>query len=46
MEIQSNYTKNAYDNWMAEMSKIGEVYSSTAREAYKPAEKAMEKHNV
>ena len=46
MEIQSNYPKNAYENWMAETSKIGEVYSSTAREAYKPAEKAMEKHNV
>ena len=46
MEIQSNYAKNAYESWIAEMSKIGEVYSSTAREAYKPAEKAMEKHNA
>jgi phasin family protein len=46
MEIQSNYAKNAYDSWMAEMSKIGEVYSSTARDAYKPTEKAMEKRNA
>jgi phasin family protein len=46
MEIQSNYAKNAYDSWMAEMLKIGEVYSSTARDAYKPAERVMEKRNA
>jgi phasin family protein len=46
MEIQTNYAKNAYDNWMAEMSKIGEMYSSTARDAYKPVEKTMEKHKA
>ena len=37
-EIQTNYAKNAYDNWMSEMSKIGEMYSSTARDAHKPVE--------
>jgi phasin family protein len=31
-EIQTNYVKKAYDNWMAEMSKIGEMYSSAARD--------------
>jgi phasin family protein len=46
MEIQSDYAKNAYDRWMAEMSKIGEIYSSTASDVYKPVEKAMEKHNA
>ena len=45
-EIQTNYAKNAYDNWMSEMSKIGEMYSSTARDAYKPVEKTMEKHKA
>jgi phasin family protein len=45
MEVQSNYAKNAYDNWMTEMSKIGEMYSSTARDAYKPIEKTTEKHH-
>jgi phasin family protein len=45
-EIQTNYAKRAYDNWMAEMSKIGEMYSSTARDAYKPVEKTMEKHKA
>ncbi len=45
-EIQTSYVKNAYENWMAEMSKIGEMYSSTARDAYKPVEKTMEKHKA
>ena len=45
-EIQTNYAKNAYDNWMSEMSKIGEMYSSTARDAHKPVEKTMEKHKA
>jgi len=42
-EIQTNYVKKAYDNWMAEMSQIGEMYSSAARDAYKPVEQAMAK---
>ena len=45
-EIQANYAKNAYEIWMAEMSKIGEMYSSTARDAYKRVEKTMEKHKA
>ena len=45
-EIQANYVKNAYENWMAEISKIGERYSSTARDAYKPVEKTLEKHKA
>ena len=44
-EIQSRYAKNAYDNWMAETSKIGEMYSAAARDAYKPVEQAMAKRN-
>lgn len=43
IEIQSSYTKSAYENWMAEMTKIGEMYASVARDAYKPVEKAVEK---
>jgi phasin family protein len=41
-EIHTNYAKKAYDNWMAEVSKIGDMYTSAARDAYKPVEKAME----
>ena len=42
-EIQSQAAKKAYDSWVAEASKIGEMYASTAREAYKPVEKAVER---
>ena len=43
-EIQSNYAKRAYDSWMAEASKIGEMYTSAARDAYKPVKQAVTKH--
>lgn len=43
IEIQSQAAKNAYDSWVAEASKIGEMYASVAREAYKPVEKAVQK---
>ena len=31
IEIQSQYAKKAYDSYMAEMSKIGEMYAGLAR---------------
>jgi hypothetical protein len=31
---------------MTEMSKIGEMYSSTARDPYKSVEKTLEKHKA
>ena len=43
VEIQSQYAKKAYDNWVAEASKIGEMYASVARDAYKPVEKVVAK---
>jgi hypothetical protein len=43
IEIQSQYAKKVYDNWMAEASKIGELYAAAAREAYKPVEQAVKK---
>jgi phasin family protein len=44
VEIQTDYAKKAYQKWVAEASKIGEIYKSAATDAYKPVEKAMEKH--
>ena len=38
IEIQSQYTKKAYDAYMAEMSKLGEMYVGLAKNAYKPVE--------
>jgi hypothetical protein len=41
IEIQSQYAKKAYDTWVAEASKIGEMYAAVARDAYKPVEKVV-----
>ena len=42
-EIQSQYAKKAYDTYMAEASKLGEMYAALARNAYKPIEQAVAK---
>ena len=42
-EIQSQYAKNAYDSYIAEVSKLGEMYVSLARNTYKPVEQAVAK---
>ena len=41
VEIQSTYAKKAYDTYIAEMSKIGEMYAGLARDAYKPVETSL-----
>ena len=43
IEIQSRYAKKAYDEYVAEVSKLGEMYVSLARSAYKPFETALAK---
>ena len=43
LEIQSQYAKKAYDNYMSEVSKLGEMYLAIARNASKPVEKAAAK---
>jgi len=43
IEIQSQYAKKAYDTYMAEMSKISEMYVGLAKDAYKPVETAFGK---
>lgn len=42
-EIQAQYAKQAYDNYIAEVSKLGEMYVGLARTAYKPVEQAVGK---
>jgi hypothetical protein len=46
VEIQSTYAKKAYDNYVAEVSKLGEMYAGLARDAYKPVEVAFTKRVV
>ena len=38
IEVQSEYVKTAYEGFVAEASKIGELYADLAKEAYKPFE--------
>jgi len=46
VEIQSTYAKKAYDNYVAEVSKLGEMYAGLARDAYKPVEFTFTKRVV
>jgi hypothetical protein len=43
IEIQSQYAKKAYDTWVAEASKLSEMYAGIARNAYKPVEQTVTK---
>jgi hypothetical protein len=43
VEIQSQYAKRVYDNHMAELSKLGEMYAGLAKDASKPLEQASKR---
>jgi phasin family protein len=43
IEIQTGYAKKAYDDYVSQASKLGEMYVTLAKEAYKPVEKALAK---
>ena len=38
IEVQSEYAKTSYEGFIAQASKLGELYVDLAREAYKPYE--------
>ena len=46
VEIQSAYFKGAYESFVAQATKIGELYADLAKEAYKPYEGVMGKFPV
>ena len=39
-DIQAQYARKAYDSYMSEISKLGEMYVAIARNAAKPVEHA------
>lgn len=39
-EVQSDYVRTAYEGYMGQVSKIGEIYADVAKQAYKPFETA------
>ena len=38
VEVQTEYVKSAYEGFVAEATKLGELYSDLAKETYKPFE--------
>jgi hypothetical protein len=38
IEIQTDYAKSAYEGFVAQATKIGELYADLAKETYKPFE--------
>jgi phasin family protein len=43
IEIQTDFAKTAYEGFVAEATKIGELYADLAKEAYKPFESYVAK---
>ena len=43
MEVQSEYVKSSYQDFVAEATKLGELYADFAKEIYKPFEGALAK---
>lgn len=40
-QIQSDYVKSAYEAFVAQASKMGELYTNLAKDAFKPVEAAV-----
>jgi hypothetical protein len=41
VEIQTTYAKQSYENHMQQMAKIGAMYQSFAKDAFKPVERTF-----
>lgn len=46
IQTQSDYAKAAYEGFVAQVTKMGELYTSLAKEALKPLESAVTKLNT
>ena len=46
VEIQSAYFKSAYEGFVAQATKMGELYADLAKETYKPYESVLAKVSV
>ena len=43
IQVQSDYAKASYDAFIAQATKVGELYSKLGKEAFKPAEALIAK---
>jgi|EndMetStandDraft_4_1072995.scaffolds.fasta_scaffold68477_3 phasin family protein len=41
IELQTSFTKNTLEGYVAEVTKLGEMYADLAKEAYEPAKGAV-----
>jgi hypothetical protein len=41
IELQSDYARTAYEGWLSQATRMGEIFSDIARESYKPVEAAF-----
>jgi hypothetical protein len=46
VEVQSDYFKTAYEGFVAQSTRLGELYSELAQEVYKPFEGYVSKASV
>jgi hypothetical protein len=46
IEVQTDYLKTAYEGFVAEATKLGELYADLAKESYKPIEGVIAKTTV
>jgi phasin family protein len=46
MEVQGEYLKSSFEGFVAEATKLGELYVDFAKEAYKPFESAVAKASI
>lgn len=40
IEVQNDYAKSAYQSWVSQATKMGEIYAEIAKETYRPFETA------
>ena len=43
MQIQQDFAKTSYEGFVAQATRIGELYANLAREAFRPLESAFAK---
>jgi hypothetical protein len=46
MEVQSDFVKSTYEGFVAEATKLGELYADLAKESYKPFESYLSKASL
>jgi hypothetical protein len=46
LEVQTEYAKTAYEDYIAQMAKFGELYTNLAKEVFKPFESYIAKASI